>query len=451
MKASNMHPDVDYKQVGDTVLEMLEPPKAGWYLLLSICLGLVLIGAFSWANQIIVGIGMAGKSIPIGWGAYITNFVFWVGIAHSGTLISAVLYLFRARFRMSIYRLAEAMTVFAVLTAGLFPLIHLGRPWFFYWLMPYPNQMALWPNFKSPLLWDVFAVSTYLTVSTLFFIVGLIPDIAVARSRAKTTFRKMLYGVTSLGWSGSHSQWKHYMAAYLFFAALATPLVISVHSVVSWDFAISIVPGWHATIFPPYFVAGAIFSGVAMVITLIIPLRAVFGLHALVRPVHFDAMSKLILLTSGILFYAYLTEFYIAWFSNNPFERYQFWFRPFGDYALAFWGMVFCNCIFPLTLWYKPLRTNIAFLFVLSIFINIGMWLERFNIIFTSLAREYLPSGWGGYNFSWTDIGITVGAFGWFGTWMLLFIKFFPAVAITEIKEIMPAPRRSEAAAEGHH
>ncbi len=440
---------VSYKRVNDLVLKMLEPPGTGWYTLLFTCVMCVIIGGYCWTNQMLIGIGQSGKSHPISWGAYITNFVFWVGIAHSGTLISAVLFLFRAKFRMPIYRIAEAMTVFAVLTAGLFPLIHLGRPWFFYWLMPYPNQRTLWPNFRSPLLWDVFAVSTYLTVSTTFFIIGLIPDIAAARDRAKSAFRKMLYGITSIGWTGSHSRWKHYTSGYLFFAALATPLVVSVHSVVSWDFAMSIVPGWHATIFPPYFVAGAIFSGVAMVITLVIPLRKAFHLEELIRPYHFDSMSKLILVTSGIVTYAYATEFYIAWFSNNPFERYQFWFRPFGTYALAFWGMFFCNCVVPLTLWVKPLRTNVAYLFVVSILINIGMWLERFNIIVQSLARDYIPATWGEYNFSWTDVGITIGAFGWFGMYMTLFIKFFPAVAITEIKEILPPPTRNPAGA--HH
>jgi molybdopterin-containing oxidoreductase family membrane subunit len=343
------------------------------------------------------------------------------------------------------------MTVFAVMTAGLFPIIHLGRPWYALWLMPYPNQRALWPNFRSPLLWDVFAVSTYFTISATFFFVGLIPDIAAARDRATTKFRKVLYGVTSLGWRGNHIQWKHYSAAYLIFAAFATPLVVSVHSVVSWDFAMSIVPGWHATIFPPYFVAGAIFSGVAMVITLMIPLRKAFDLQRLVTPFHFDAMSKLILVTSGIVSYSYITEFYTAWFSNNQFERFQFWFRPFGEFWVAFWGMTFCNCIFPQLLWFKSLRTNIPFLFVLSIFINIGMWLERFNIIFQSLTREYLPAAWGGYNFSWVEVGITVGAFGWFGMWMTLFIKYFPSVAITEIKEVIPPPmRRASSHGSGH-
>jgi Ni/Fe-hydrogenase subunit HybB-like protein len=441
---------VTYAEVNDTVLAMLKPPTFRWWLTLSVCLICVAIGAFSWTRQILFGMKEAGKSHPVMWGAYITNFVFWVGIAHSGTLISAVLYLFRAKFRMPIYRLAEAMTVFAVATAGLFPLIHLGRVWFFYWLMPYPNQRALWPNFRSPLLWDVFAVSTYLTISATFFIVGLIPDIAVARDAAKTKFRRFLYGITSLGWSGSNRQWKHYAAAYLIFAAFATPLVVSVHSVVSWDFAMSIVPGWHATIFPPYFVAGAIFSGVAMVISLMIPIRKFFKLERIVRPEHFDAMSKLIMVTSAIVTYSYATEFYAAWWSNNPFEREQFWFRPFGNLWIPFWVMTFCNCFAPLSLWYKPLRTNIPFLFVLSIVINIGMWSERFNIIMQSLAHEYIPYSWGAYNFSWTDIGITLGAFGWFGMFMTVFCKFFPAIAITEIKEILPAPKRN-AEAHGHH
>lgn len=439
--------ELTYKEVTDKVLSVIEPPGAGWYVLLFSCIAIAAVGGCCWAYQILKGLGVAGIAHPISWGVYITNFVFWVGIAHSGTLISAVLYLFRANFRQPIYRLAEAMTVFAVMTAGLFPVLHVGRPWMALWCMPLPTQRALWPNFKSPLLWDVFAISTYFTVSAVFFFVGLIPDIATARDRAKTWFRRTLYSITSLGWTGSYSQYKHYAAAYLLFASFATPLVVSVHSVVSWDFAMSIVPGWHTTIFPPYFVAGAIFSGVAMVITLIIPLRKIFKLEDVVRDVHFDAMSKLILLTSGVVSYAYITEFYVAWFSNNSFERFQFWFRPFGEFAPAFWGMTFCNCIAPLSLWWKPLRTKIWFLFVLSIIINIGMWLERFNIIFTSLSREYMPSAWGSYNFSWVEAGITVGSFGWFGMWMTLFIKFFPSVAIMEVKEVIPPPRRDGAVA----
>lgn len=436
-----------YERIDSDILKTLEPPKVGWYVCLGIALSALLVGAFSWTQQVLHGIGLSGKSHPIGWGCYITNFVFWVGIAHSGTLISAVLYLFRAKWRMPIYRIAEAMTVFAVLTAGLFPIIHLGRPWFFYWLLPYPNQRYLWVNFKSPLLWDVFAVSTYLTVSVLFFCIGLIPDIASARDRS-TGVRRVIYGILSLGWRGSDKQWRHYSAAYGFFAAFATPLVLSVHSVVSWDFAMSNVPGWHTTIFPPYFVAGAIFSGLAMVITISIPLRKAFRLEAYLTPWHYEKMAQMILFTSGIVTYAYTIEFFIAWYSNNTFERYQFWFRPFGEFWLPFWGMVFCNCVVPLSLWFKKLRTNLKWLFFCSILINIGMWLERFNIIFQSLARDFDPAVWGSYNFSWTEIGITVGAFGWFFTWMLLFIKCLPSMALTEIKEIQEPPMRN---AGGHH
>jgi Ni/Fe-hydrogenase subunit HybB-like protein len=435
---------LDYKLVDTLVLNMLKPPTFGWYVFVAITVTLALTMFGSFARQFLMGLGAnTGINNPIGWGFFITNFVFWVGIAHSGTLISAVLYLFRAKFRMPIYRVAEAMTVFAVATAGLFPIIHTGRPWFAaYWLFPYPNQRALWPNFKSPLMWDVFAISTYFTVSFMFFVIGLIPDIATARDAAKTPFRKFLYTVASLGWKGNHDRWKHYSAAYLLFASFAAPLVVSVHSVVSWDFAMGLTPGWHATIFPPYFVAGAIFSGVAMVLTIVIPMRKVYGLEALIREEHFDAMCKLIMLTSGIVTYAYLTEFYVAWFSNNIFERYQFWFRPFGEFAWAFWMMAFCNCMAPLLLWIPKLRKNLTFLFILSIVINIGMWFERFNIIFTSLSREFIPAAWGGYVIKLGEILITAGAFGWFGTFMLVFIKFFPAVAITEIKEILPPPVR---------
>lgn len=434
---------IDYNKVNRDILRTLEPPTIKWYLLFLTAFCTMLVGAVSWRHQVINGIGMSGINNPIAWGVYITDFVFWVGIAHSGTLISAVLFLFRAKWRVPIYRIAEAMTVFAVATAGLFPIIHLGRPWNFYWLLPYPNQRYLWVNFKSPLLWDVFAVSTYLTVSVLFFITGLIPDIAAARDNA-TGVRKLIYSVLSLGWRGSNRQWRHYVAAYGFFAALATPLVLSVHSVVSWDFAMGNVPGWHTTIFPPYFVAGAIFSGLAMVITITIPMRKWFGLEAYLTTWHYEKMAQLIMFTSGIVTYAYSTEFFIAWYSNNPYERFQFWFRPFGDFQLAFWGMVFCNCVVPITLWFKWVRTNFVCLFIISIFINIGMWLERFNIIFTSLAREFIPYAWGGYNFSWIEVGITVGSFGWFFCFLLVFIKFVPSVSLTEVKEILPTPMRHE-------
>lgn len=438
-----------YQQVDADILRTLRPPKIGWYVAFLTAISAMLCGAYCWYEQLINGIGLSGISHPVMWGVYITDFVFWVGIAHSGTLISAILFLFRAKWRVPIYRVAEAMTVFAVMTAGLFPIIHLGRPWNFYWLLPYPNQRYLWVNFRSPLLWDVFAVSTYLTVSVIFFIVGLIPDIAAARDRS-SGFRKLLYSITSLGWRGSDRNWRHYMAAYGFFAAFATPLVLSVHSVVSWDFAMGNVPGWHTTIFPPYFVAGAIFSGLGMVLTIIIPLRKAFGLENYLTSWHFEKISQLILFTSGIVGFAYATEFFVAWYSNNMFERYQFWFRPFGTYALAFWGMVVCNCVFPQTLWFKKCRTSLVWLWILSIFINIGMWLERFNIIVQSLSREFLPDAWGGYNFSWIDVGITLGSFGWFFMWFLAFIKLFPSMALTEIKETLEPPMRHAHASGGH-
>ncbi|MCC6220095.1 MAG: polysulfide reductase NrfD [Deltaproteobacteria bacterium] len=434
--------NLTYKRINSDLLATLKAPGASWYGLLALAFSVLLLGAYTWGSMLIEGLGVSGISHPIMWGVFITDFVFWVGIAHSGTLISAVLFLFRAKWRMPIYRIAEAMTVFAVFTAGLFPIIHLGRPWNFYWLFPYPNQRYLWVNFRSPLLWDVFAVSTYLTVSFLFFCIGLIPDIAAARDKAKG-FSKFAYTVLALGWKGSDRQWRHYTAAYGFFAALATPLVLSVHSVVSWDFAVGNVPGWHTTIFPPYFVSGAIFSGLAMVMTITIPLRKAFNLEAYLTTWHYEKMAQLIMFTSGIVGYAYATEFFIAWYSNNIFERYQFWFRAFGDYNFVFWGMVFCNCIAPLSLWVKRLRTNLKWLFCISIVINIGMWLERFNIVFMSLAREFLPAAWGDYNFSWYDVGITLGSFGWFFTWILLFIKTLPCMALTEIKEIAEAPMRA--------
>jgi molybdopterin-containing oxidoreductase family membrane subunit len=366
----------------------------------------------------------------------------WVGIAHSGTLISAILYLFRANFRMSIYRIAEAMTVFAVLTAGLFPIIHLGRPWNFYWLFPYPNQRELWVNFKSPLLWDVFAVSTYLTVSALFFFIGMIPDIAAVRDRVTEAPRKIIYSILSLGWKGSNWEWLHYSRAYLFFAAFATPLVLSVHSVVSWDFAMSNLPGWHTTIFAPYFVAGAIFSGLGMVIMLTIPIRRIFHLEDYITLDNYDGMAKLIMLTSGIIGYAYGAEFFMAWYSGNPAEWGQFYYRITGEYAIFYWIMIVCNVVIPIPLWFKSVRRNLKILFIMSIFINIGMWFERFNIIVISLSHGFDPAAWGIYQPSWVEVGITVGSFAWFLMFFLIFLKTLPAVSIAEMKEILPVPKK---------
>jgi molybdopterin-containing oxidoreductase family membrane subunit len=341
---SETHPAVDsYGSVNRDVLKLLSPWGRTYKIVFAFVLAVLAAGLFAFGFMVYTGMGVAGLTSPVGWGVFITNFVFWVGIAHSGTLISAVLYLFRARWRQSIYRVAEAMTVFAVMTAGLFPIIHIGRPWIFYYLIPYPNQRFLWPNFRGPLLWDVFAVGTYFTVSATFFVIGMIPDIAAARDAATVPWRKKLYTILSFGWRGTHNEWKHFNRAYLYLAALATPLVLSVHSVVSWDFAVSIVPGWHTTIFAPYFVAGAIFSGLAMVMTIVIPIRKIFGLEAYFTERHFDAMCKMVLLTGMIVFYAYMTEYFIAWYSVEVPERAAFWNRAFGDYWWATWIMLSCN------------------------------------------------------------------------------------------------------------
>ncbi len=430
-----------YRRINELVLRTLEPPRKTYYLVLLFLLGCVGIGATSWAYQIATGMGVSGLNNPVGWGVYITNFVFWVGIAHSGTLISAILYLFRAEWRTSIYRSAEAMTVIAVLTAGLFPLIHLGRVWLAYWLFPYPNQRFLWPNFTSPLIWDVLAVGTYLTVSSMFFFIGLLPDIASARDAARG-FRKKLYTVLSLGWQGSHKLWHHYGSAYLFFAALATPLVISVHSVVSWDFAMSIMPGWHSTIFAPYFVAGAIHSGLAMVITLLIPLRKIFRVEEIITIRNLEAMAKTIILTGLIVGYAYATEFFVAWYSNNEYEYEIFRWRSYGSYAIEYWIMVIFNSVIPLLFFFKKMRTNLITLMIISIMINIGMWFERYVIIVTSLAHDFLSYSWGLYRPSIIEFGITLGSFGWFLLLFFIFAKLLPSVAITEMKEALPTPKK---------
>ena len=347
-----------YSNLNKTVMNMLTRPSFGWWSIFIVDLIFLAFGIYCFIYQVYTGLGVAGYSHPVLWGVYITDFVFWVGIAHSGTLISAVLFLFRAKFRMSIYRIAEAMTVFAVATAGLFPIIHLGRPWNFYWLLPYPNQRGLWVNFDSPLLWDVFAVSTYATISTVFFFIGMIPDIAAIRDTVVGKTKKVLYSVLSLGWKGSNWEWSTYTRAYFYFACFATPLVISVHSVVSWDFAMANTPGWHTTIFPPYFVAGAIFSGLAMVITLCIPLRKIFKLEDYITMENFEGMSKMIILTSCIVFYAYLIEFFVAWYSGNKYEYDQFLYRATGDYAFFYWTMMFCNGIVPPHCGLKRLETT---------------------------------------------------------------------------------------------
>ena len=435
---------MQYADVDRAVLKNLEAPKIGYYLLVGICLSGILLGAGCWAYQIMTGLGAAGVKHPTNWGTYLVNFVFWVGIAHSGTLISAILFLFRASWRTAIARSAEAMTLFAVCTAGLFPFIHLGRVWIFYWLLPYPNQRNLWPNFQSPLVFDMVAISTYLTVSLLFWYTGLIPDLAVVRDNAKG-LRKKIYGILSLGWMGASRNWRGYGAAYLFFAALATPLVISVHSVVSWDFALSMIPGYHSTIFAPYFVAGAIHSGLAMVLTLLIPLRKVLRYEQFITMAILENIAKVIVFMGLIVGYAYGVEFFLAWYSGNNVEWDTFIWRAIGDYSLAFWIMVICNSVAPLAFLFKRVRTNIVCLLVIAILINIGMWCERFVIIVGSIAHDFLPNVWGLYRPTWIEIGIMVGSFCLFFFLFLLFIKFLPSISITEIKEGLPPPRKGGA------
>ena len=425
---------MSFATINDDILRTLRPPGRVYYAGLALALAALSIGVLAFLYQARTGMGVAGYEHPVLWAVYITNFVFWVGIAHSGTLISAILFLFRAKWRTAVARAAEAMTVFAVVTAALFPIIHLGRPWFFYWLIPYPNARELWVNFRSPLIWDVFAITTYLTVSVMFLYLGLMPDLAAARDRI-TDWRRQVYRVLSLGWLGTDRQWRHYMALYGFFAALATPLVVSVHSVVSWDFAVSILPGWHSTIFAPYFVAGAIFSGLAMVITLLVPLRRMLRLESYIRVHHFENLAKLMLMTSLIVSYAYMVEFFIAWYSGSPFEQGTFYDRMFGQYWAYSWMMFTCNVCVPLLLFSKTVRTNLRSLFVISILVNIGMWLERYVIIVTSLSHDFDPANWSGvYEPTWVEAAITLGAFGLFLTLFLLFVKHFPAVSITEMK-----------------
>jgi molybdopterin-containing oxidoreductase family membrane subunit len=423
-----------YQQVEQDVLRAMRKPSLWYWIALVLSAGAFACGLGAWGYQIFTGMGVAGITHPVGWGVYISNFVFWVGIAHSGTLISAVLYLFRARFRSAFNRTAEAMTVIAVMTAALYPFIHLGRVWRFYYLFPYPHQRHLWINFISPLTWDVFAVSAYFMISLIFFYVGLIPDLAAAR-RHFTGFRQWVYKVLSLGWEGTLNQWRHYDRLYMFLAAFATPLVVSVHSVVSWDFAMSIVPGWHSTIFAPYFVAGAIFSGTAMVITLTVPMRKILKIEKYITVDHYEKLSKVLLVCALIVSFSYIVEIALAAYSGNIFESTVFKYRMAGHYKFLFWLMMFCNVVLPLSLFVKKLRRNIKYLFVLSLFVNVGMWLERFIIVTTSLAKDHSPYSWGTYTPSLVEIGITIGSFGMFFTFFLIFSKVLPVLSIFETKE----------------
>jgi Ni/Fe-hydrogenase subunit HybB-like protein len=409
----------------------------GWKLAFAISGALTLLLAICVTYTVSTGIGVWGNNIPAGWALGIVHFVWWIGIGHAGTFISAILYLFEQRWRTSINRFAEAMTLFAVMQAALFPLLHLGRPWFFYWLLPYPSVMKVWPQVRSALPWDAAAITTYFTVSLLFWYLGLIPDLAALRDHAPTRRRRIFYGLFALGWRGDATAWRHYRAAYLLLAGLATPLVISVHSIVSSDFAIGLTPGWHSTIFPPFFVAGAIFSGFAMVLTLIIPTRAVFRMHDVITPRHLDNCAKLLLVTGLLVTYGYIVEYFIAWYSADDAERYQFFTgRPLGPNNAVFWTMIVCNACVPQLLWWRRVRRSVAALFAISILINVGMWCERFVIIVQSLQREYLPSKWESYTPTWVDLGIFAGTLGFFSLLFLIFLRLLPFVAATEMKEL---------------
>jgi molybdopterin-containing oxidoreductase family membrane subunit len=430
--------------IDDVVTRPLETkPATSWYVAISITGTMLLVGVISLAVTFIYGVGKWGVNQPVGWGFDIVNFVFWVGIGHAGTLISAILFLLRQRWRTGIARFAEAMTIFAVMCAGIFPLIHTGRPWLDGYLMPYPNEHSLWINFTSPLIWDVFAVSTYFIVSLIFWYVGLIPDFATLRDRTTNKVKKIIYSVFSLGWRHSHRHWQHYEMAYLILAGFATPLVLSVHTIVSFDFAVSIIPGWHTTIFPPYFVAGAVFSGFAMVQNVLIFIRKIFNLKHIITLDHLDKMNKIMLTTGLMVGYAYVMEFFIAWYSGNPLEQFVFMNRALGPYAWAYWIMVSCNVLFPQLFWIRKIRRSVPIMLIIGILVNVGMWFERFVIVVTSLSRDFLPSSWGHYIPSIFDIGILIGSFGLFFTLLLLFIRTLPVVSISEVKAVVDGAQPS--------
>ena len=430
----------DFTSVTERVCGIIERPDTprAWYIAFAISVSLTGVLFAMLTYLISTGVGVWGNNVPVAWAFDIVNFVFWVGIGHAGTLISAVLFLFRQKWRTSINRFAEAMTIFAVICAAIFPGVHVGRPWLAYWLLPLPNQMLMWPQFRSPLLWDVFAVGTYATVSLLFWYFGMIPDLATLRDRAKSRWAAFGYGLFALGWTGSNRQWHRYERAYLILAALATPLVLSVHSVVSFDFATAQLPGWHTTILPPYFVAGAIFGGFAMVVLLMCPARQFFGLKELVTMQHLENMNKVILLTGTVVGYAYATEFFIAWYGGNPYEQFAFINRAFGPYAWAYWVMIGCNVLAPQLFWFKSMRTSTWAMMSVATLVTIGMWFERFVIIITSLHRDFLPSSWGMYYPTVVDLLTLAGSFGLFFTLFLLFCRYLPMISMAEVKGIMP-------------
>ena len=432
-------PGYTYASVADKISTIVLTGKTprGWLLGFGLAFALVMLLLYAISYLLIAGVGIWGINIPVAWGFAIINFVWWIGIGHAGTLISAILLLLHQDWRTSINRFAEAMTLFAVACAGIFPLIHLGRPWFFYWLFPYPSTMGVWPQFRSPLVWDVFAVSTYASVSFMFWYVGLIPDLATLRDRAQHPLARIAYGILAMGWRGSAIHWKRYEMAYWLLAGLATPLVISVHTVVSFDFAIAIVPGWHSTIFPPYFVAGAIYSGFAMVMTLAIPIRRFYGLEDFITMRHLQAMAKVLLATGLMVAYGYLMEGFMAWYSGNRFESDMMANRLFGPYAPLFWALLLCNVLVPQVLWLQRIRSNVLALFIIAIVVNIGMWLERFIIVVTSLHRDFLPSAWALYIPTVWDWATFVGTIGLFFALLFLFVRVLPMISIFEMRELV--------------
>jgi molybdopterin-containing oxidoreductase family membrane subunit len=444
--AEVMAPGHGFASVTQKVTQIVLRPGVapGWLFGFLVAFGVVQMFLVAVTYLVVKGTGIWGVNIPVGWGFDIVNFVWWIGIGHAGTLISAILLLFRQRWRMSIARFAEAMTLFAVACAGMFPVLHTGRPWLAYWLFPYPNSMGLWPQFRSPLVWDVFAVSTYATVSALFWYVGLLPDLATMRDKAKSLLVKRIYGLFALGWRGSAMHWQRYETASLLLAGLATPLVLSVHTVVSFDFAVSLVPGWHATIFPPYFVAGAIYSGFAMVLTLVIPIRAYYGLHDFITMRHIQNMAKVMLATGLIVVYGYSVEAFMSWYSASTWEGFMISNRVTGPYWWAYAALIFCNGVVPQALWLKRVRTNIPLLFLISLVVNTGMWLERYVIIVSSLNRDFLPSSWGMYAGTIWDWATYVGTIGLFAWLIFLFLRFVPMISIFEMRTIVPAAKVDE-------
>lgn len=437
-RAPVLAPGYTFGSITDKISSIvLRGTPRGWYVGFFIAFAIVMILLFAVTYLFIMGVGIWGIDIPVAWGFAIANFVWWIGIGHAGTLISAILLLLRQQWRTSINRFAEAMTLFAVACAGLFPILHLGRPWFAYWLVPYPTIMGVWPQFRSPLVWDFFAVSTYGTISLVFWYMGLIPDLATLRDRTKRRFARVAYGLLSMGWRGDARHWLRYQKAYFLLAALATPLVVSVHSVVSMDFAVAIVPGWHSTIFPPYFVAGAIYSGFAMVLTIAIPLRHFYKLQDFVTMRHIDNMAKVMLATGMVVAYSYVMEMFMAWYSGSPPEQSQYLFRAFGAYFPWYWALLAFNIVIPQLLWIPRVRTNTVLLFLIAIVINTGMWIERFVIVVVSLSRDFMPSAWGLFNPTLWDVATLLGSIGLFFMLMFLFIRLLPMISIFELRELL--------------